>query len=591
VETFFCMQRMLEVEKPALLFALHELNPWGKILGYLSHVHRIPYFTLQEGLYYADLHYYRFHTDYSTACLVWGEECREILLKAGCSDDKIFPVGNTHIWDAKNEFANPGAAARTRRALGITQEKKIVLFLMSHSHYRTFEAQPFLRWMKARGDIVAIFKWHPVTGKEIVDRAMEELQGEPCIINVPDFDTYALIGASDVCVTVGNSTTGLEALVFGKPLIEVRLPDQPYSYSAQKVAEQAFGFEDISRKIEAMLTEGLSASMAESVERYLEHNFAYRDGGTIHRIIELAQESVASRVDDPRPPLNAQAPVSIPCSIVLPIDECAPDQLLATLSGIVSSTAPELYEVVIVNCSEQNEVGAILDTLGGDVNILPGAPHWSYGGACNYALAGTRGKYLAFLKPGMIPEGGWLEGLLEAAQGEHDVGVVGGQALNKNRLLWHMGTAFDVNQSPFSLYRFLPPEFSGARRRREFQAVEFPFLVEREIFCRLGGFDPALHNRFEDIDFCLTAKKQTLRVIYTPHSVIVRAALSWEPNSQQGQINRIRFYAKWTGSLWQDDGDYLREDGLTHDTLSALYRELSSRVAHSVESLRNSLGA
>jgi len=154
-----------------------------------------------------------------------------------------------------------------------------------------------------------------------------------------------------------------------------------------------------------------------------------------------------------------------------------------------------------------------------------------------------------------------------------------------------MGTAFDVNQSPFSLYRFLPPEFSGARRRREFQAVEFPFLVEREIFCRLGGFDPALHNRFEDIDFCLTAKKQTLRVIYTPHSVIVRAALSWEPNSQQGQINRIRFYAKWTGSLWQDDGDYLREDGLTHDTLSALYRELSSRVAHSVESLRNSLGA
>src|SRR5690242_7354710 len=45
VENFHCMDRMLQVEKPALLFALHELNPWGKILGYLSHRHRIPYFT------------------------------------------------------------------------------------------------------------------------------------------------------------------------------------------------------------------------------------------------------------------------------------------------------------------------------------------------------------------------------------------------------------------------------------------------------------------------------------------------------------------------------------------------------------------
>src|SRR5690242_6000851 len=138
IENFYCMDRMIEVEKPALLFALHELNPWGKILGYLSHRHRVPYFTLQEGLYYADLHYYRFHTDYSTACVVWGEECREILMRAGCSDDKIYPLGNTHIWNAKGEFTAPAAVARTRAGLGIAPEKKIILFLMSHSHYRPF---------------------------------------------------------------------------------------------------------------------------------------------------------------------------------------------------------------------------------------------------------------------------------------------------------------------------------------------------------------------------------------------------------------------------------------------------------------------
>ena len=591
VETFFCMQQMLEVEQPALLFALHELNPWGKILGYLSQVHRIPYFTLQEGLYYADLHYYRFHTDYSTACLVWGEECREILLRAGCSDDKMFPLGNTHIWNARKEFTDPRTVLATRKELGIDPEKKIVLFLMSHSQYRPFEAQPFLRWMKERGDVVAVFKWHPVTGKEIIDRAVESLRGEPCVINVDNVDTYALIGASQVCVTVGNSTTGLEALSFGKPLIEVRLPDQPYSYSGLGVAEQAFGFEDISEKIGAILSHGMNPTIAANVERYLSRNFTYRDEHTMERIVDLVNESVAAQVEEVTTAIKSPGPISIPCSIILPVDNASPEDVLATLNGICDNSAPELYEVVIVNCSDRGDVAAILNSLGGDVKIVPGESSWNFATACNRALVEARGKYIVFLKPGMIPEPGWLEGLLQTAEEEHDVGVVGGQVLNKNRLLWHIGVAFDVNQSPFSIYRLLPTEFFGAQKLREFRAVEFPFLVSRETFCRLGGFGAIFHNRFEDIDFCLRVNKERLRVIFTPSAAITLATSSWPTDPAYEQTSRIRFYSKWAGSLWQDDGDYLRQDGLTHDKLSAFYRDLAGRVAYGASQLDISIGA
>ncbi len=44
VDNFYCLDQMLRQERPDVLFALHELNPWGKMLGYLSHVHRIPVF-------------------------------------------------------------------------------------------------------------------------------------------------------------------------------------------------------------------------------------------------------------------------------------------------------------------------------------------------------------------------------------------------------------------------------------------------------------------------------------------------------------------------------------------------------------------
>ena len=578
VENFCCLDRMLEVEKPDLLFALHELNPWGKILGYLSHVHRIPYFTLQEGLYYADIHYYRFHTDYSTACLVWGEDCREILLRAGCGDDKVFPVGNTHIWNAKEEFTNETVVRETRASLGIGPEQKIILFLMSHSHYQPFDARIFLQWMKARGDAVAVFKWHPVTGKEIVDRALDKMRDHPAIRSVHGTDTYALIGASDVCVTVGNSTTGLEALVFGKPLLEVRLADQDYSFAEQGVAEPAVGFEDIGAKCDAILSQGLSESRRDQVKGYLAHNFAYQDGQTMERIVGLVEESLKANGEKERAPLPSPDWASCPCSILLPVSDAPPATLLATLQGISTNITGELFEVVIVNCAAGNETNDIINSLGGDVKIIPGKPDWSYSEACNRAATEAHGKYLVFLKPGLVPETGWLEGLLRAADEEGDLGVVGGMLLNKNNLLWHIGIAFDVNQGPFSIYRMLPPAFSGVKKRREFGAVEFPFLVGQELFCRLGGLNTALCNRFEDIDFCLRVKQTGLRVLYAPESRIIRKAPSWEPNPNQDRINRIHFYSRWTGSLWQDDAAYLQEDGLTHDALSALYRDFAGRL-------------
>ena len=147
-------------------------------------------------------------------------------------------------------------------------------------------------------------------------------------------------------------------------------------------------------------------------------------------------------------------------------------------------------------------------------------------------------------------------------------------------MIWHIGVAFDVNQSPFPLYRFLPPEFSGACKTREFRAGEFPFVVSRDIFHRLGGFSLAFQNRFEDIDFCLRAEEMGFKTVYTPRSVILRSGRSWPADGEADRINRIRFYSKWAGSLWQDDREYLQEDGISHDQLSALYREWAQRVAH-----------
>lgn len=585
VENYHALERMIEHEKPDVLFALHEINPWGKMLGYLSQVHRIPYFTLQEGLYYADLFYYRFHTDFSTACLVWGEDCRQILLRAGCSDDKIFPVGNTHLWAAKQEFTAPVRVARTRTELGVAPGKKIILLLMSHSFYTPFEAKIFLDWMKKRGDVVAVFKWHPVTSKEIVTRAMQNLQNEPNVFSIFGIDTYALIGASDVCITVGNSTTGLEALAFGKPLIEVRLPDQQYSFVEHGVAELAKGFESFGAKCAPFLDGQAAPDWQRRVDDYLAYNFAHRDEHTMERIMTLVEESLAerNRARQGILPLSQHEQWDFPVSVVLPVDTGEPDLLLATLEAISEQTPAQLYEIVIVNCSARSEVRSLLDGLSGDVQVIDGDPKWSYATACNAAARVARGKFLALLKPGMEPQQDWLVALLELAEEDGGADIVGGLTLNANGLIWHMGLAFDVNQTPFSIYRMLHPEFPGAQKQRNFRAMEFPFLVGRGLYCTLGGLAEEFDNRFEDVDFCLRGEEAKVRTLYTPASRMVLRSKSWTPDAERDLLNRIRFFSKWTGSLWQDDEIYLSQDALSHDVLSALYRDLASRVAQGAQ--------
>ena len=241
----------------------------------------------------------------------------------------------------------------------------------------------------------------------------------------------------------------------------IRLPDQPYSYSEQGVALQAFGFEDFGEKISAILGNGVPTETAAKVERYLDHNFAYRDGKTMERIVDLVERSIAARGETPRPPLVAPEAVSVPCSIILPVDDSTPETLLATLQGIADHSAPELYEVLIVDCARSDPIKEILRSLGGDVTIIPGSPAWNYAMAGNAAATHARGKNLVLLKSGLISQAGWLEGLLEVAEQEFACGIVGGQVLHNNGLLWHIGTAFDVNQSPFSLYRFLPDQFAA----------------------------------------------------------------------------------------------------------------------------------
>lgn len=585
-EIYHCIKRMIEVEKPDVLFALHEINPWGKMMGHLSHECGIPFFTLQEGLYYGDAYIYRYHTDYSTACVVWGQDCREVLLRSGCADDKIYPLGNSHIWHIKQTLLNDNKRQQTYKELGIAAGKKIVLFLMSYYNYAPLELEPYFRWAKAQKDVVTVFKWHPMSPKSWVEIATSKIKHLPNVVSTHDFDTYALLSATAVCVLVGNSTTGLEALALGKPLVEVRLPGQHYSFAERGVADLIEGLDDYAKFIEAALKGEVSAERAAAIEAYLAHNLAYRDDHVLDRMVALVDEAVSARaLLRNRPALTLAAPgdtAQKPCTLVLPVDDCAAEVLLQTLEALAELPS-HLYDAVIIDCAADANIKALLAELGREHKLIKGEVGWSYSDACNRAAEIAQGKYLALMKPGILPAADWLETLLQTAADQPQAGVLNGLTVDGRDFIWHMGVAFEGNNAPYSLYQLLPAAALGAPRMREFRAIEGPFLVATELFCRLGGFSPHLRNRFHDIDFCLRAREAGFTVLHTSFARATFRAPSWLVDSQDQTNNRIRFFSAWVGSLWQDDPAHLAQDGLTHETLALAYREFANLVAQSAQ--------
>ena len=182
--------------------------------------------------------------------------------------------------------------------------------------------------------------------------------------------------------------------------------------------------------------------------------------------------------------------------------------------------------------------------------------------ACNQGAKLALGKYLVFLNNDIIALDGWLREMLKCMDGDASVGMVGSKLLYPQGTVQHAGVAFGEDGIPFHIYRFADPEAAYVNRTRELSAVTGAcFLVRREVFSKLGGFDEKYENGLEDIDFCLRIREQALRILYCPTSVLYHMESVSEGRFNKTLDNCRYFSAKWGRGLNADDERICAEDG------------------------------
>jgi GT2 family glycosyltransferase len=179
------------------------------------------------------------------------------------------------------------------------------------------------------------------------------------------------------------------------------------------------------------------------------------------------------------------------------------------------------------------------------------------------------GNYLVFVNDDVWPlTADWLE-KLTAPLSQARTGITGAKLLYPNGSIQHAGIAVGINGAAAHPGRglFYSPYWKWLDYTREVSAVTGACLaIRRDVFDKLGGFDPIFPVNYNDVDLCLRARLEGYRVL------IETSALLWHSECQSRKAvvkpeERRAFYKRWS-SVLQDSDPYYNPN-LTQDSESA----------------------
>lgn len=211
-------------------------------------------------------------------------------------------------------------------------------------------------------------------------------------------------------------------------------------------------------------------------------------------------------------------------SLVVPNKDHIED--LQKLIQSVEKSTYQNYEVVIVeNNSEEKETFEYYQRIieqNSKIRVEKfDIKYFNYSAIVNFGVEKATGKYVILLNNDIeILTPDWIEQMLMYTQ-RKDVGICGIKLYFPDKSIQHAGVTIGVRGL-------------AGHRSREIQEKDFKeddyinivqnlsavtaacFMVEKELYEELLGFDEKLAVAFNDVDFCLKVRKKGLLIVYNP---------------------------------------------------------------------------
>jgi predicted glycosyltransferase len=222
--------------------------------------------------------------------LTSGEAFRKMKEWSGAAEKVV--VTGLPRYDVLKSAPNIYSRQNFLKRFDINPEKKIVLWLtQSHALNEEENARnisTIFGTIKEVPDTFLVIKQHPAEPPrytQMIEKMMREYEVNG-ILMPKDIDTYELLYISDIII-IKNSTTAMEAIVLGKPVISLNLSGQPdpVEYVREGVA---LGITD-----SRLLKDGIGQllkddhELAANRQKYIEEYLYKVDGQATHRVINI----------------------------------------------------------------------------------------------------------------------------------------------------------------------------------------------------------------------------------------------------------------------------------------------------------------
>ncbi len=220
--------------------------------------------------------------------------------------------------------------------------------------------------------------------------------------------------------------------------------------------------------------------------------------------------------------------------IIISYNTC--DLTLKAVSTLLDNAGDVDLEVVVWDNASQDGSAAAISKHFPKVDLVTHHENIGFAQANNQAVPLTRGEWILLLNPDTETHPRAVETLLKFAKDHPHGGIFGGRTVFPNGSLnpsscWAKMTPWSLFCQAFGLTKIFPKsavfnsESMGDWQRDTIREVDIVvgcfFLLKRDLWNELGGFDSKYFMYGEEADLCLRARRLGYRPMVTPDAQIM----------------------------------------------------------------------
>jgi len=268
---------------------------------------------------------------------------------------------------------------------------------------------------------------------------------------------------------------------------------------------------------------------------------------------------LAQCAEDP-PPLRFTPQSTPDVSIIVPAYGRLFDTMRCLTAIMMHSGGETAYEVIVADDRPDAPIAPRLREIPG-LRVEQNRTNLGFLRSCNHAASLAAGRYLLFLNNDTAVHPGWLAPLVQLADRDPRVGIVGGKLLNADGTVQEAGGIVHSNGWGHPFGRGDDPDKPEYNFVREVDVVIGAcLLVRAAAWDEVGGFDERYAPAYyEEFDLAFALRDRGWKVLYQPASRVTHfdsASYGKDERDRQSTINHAQFCRKWARALAaQPDAD------------------------------------